>query len=124
MARTENPDLSACADSGRSYQYGDIAVKLLQVMVGNEAASTEFDVGQVAAAHLVVQRVAGEAGQAGGFVDGVGQPPGMRAEARRRSRRPPGRSLRMGARSRLPAWSGLLGVFSGDETAPARGGDD
>ena len=99
-------------------------MELRQVMVGNEAASTELDIGQVAGAHLVVQQVAGEAGQAGGFVDGVGQPPGMRAEARRRSGRPPGRSLRMGARPRLAAWSGLLGVFSGDEAAPARGGDD
>lgn len=53
-------------------------MELLQVMVGNEAASTEFDLGQVAAAHLVVQQVAGEAGQAGGFVDGVGRPAGDR----------------------------------------------
>ena len=44
------------------------------MLAGDEAASADFDVGQVAAAHLVVQQVAGQAGQAGGFVDGVGQP--------------------------------------------------
>ena len=35
-----------------------------------------------------------------------------------------GRFLLMGARPRLPAWSGSLGVFSGDEAAPAGSGDD
>jgi len=45
-------------------------------MAGDEPASADFDVGQFAAAHLVVQQVAGQAGQAGGFVDGVGQPLG------------------------------------------------
>jgi hypothetical protein len=46
------------------------------MVAGDEPASANFDVGQVAAAHLVVQQVAGQASQAGGFVDGVGQPVG------------------------------------------------
>src|ERR1039457_3038857 len=45
-------------------------------MAGDESAPADFDVGQVAAAHFVVQQVAGQAGQARGFVDGVGQPLG------------------------------------------------
>ena len=46
------------------------------MVAGDEAAPADFDVGQVAAAHFVVEQVAGQAGQAGGFVDGVGQPLG------------------------------------------------
>jgi hypothetical protein len=49
---------------------------LLEMVAGDEPASADFDGGQVTAAHLVVQQVAGQAGQAGGFVDGVGQPVG------------------------------------------------
>jgi hypothetical protein len=53
-----------------------VAEELLQVMAGDEPASANLDVGQVTTAHLVVEQVAGQAGQAGGFVDGVGQPCG------------------------------------------------
>jgi len=47
------------------------------VVAGDESASADFHVGQMAAAHLVVQQVAGQAGQPGGFVDGIGQPVGL-----------------------------------------------
>ena len=52
---------------------GDLE-ELLEVLAGDEPASADFDGGEVAAAHLVIEQVAGQAGQAGGFVDGVGQP--------------------------------------------------
>jgi len=41
---------------------------------GDESASAYFHVDQVAAAHLIVKQVTGQAGQAGCFVDGIGQP--------------------------------------------------
>jgi hypothetical protein len=44
------------------------------MLTGDQAAPADFDGGRVAAAHLVVQQVAGQGGQAGGLVDGVGQP--------------------------------------------------
>jgi hypothetical protein len=50
---------------------------LLQVVAGDEPTSADFHVGQIAAAHLVVQQVAGQAGQPGGFLDGIGQPVGL-----------------------------------------------
>jgi len=40
-------------------------------------ASADFFVSQVAAAHLVIQEAARQAGQAGGFIDGIGQPLGL-----------------------------------------------
>ena len=52
---------------------GGIAEELLQVMAGDDPASADFDEEQVAAAHLVVEQVPGQASQAGSFVDGVGQ---------------------------------------------------
>ncbi len=48
----------------------------MQLMAGDEPASADFHVDQVAAAHLVVQQVAGQASQLGSPVDGVGQPLG------------------------------------------------
>jgi hypothetical protein len=50
------------------------------VTAGNASASADFDVGQVAAAHLVVQQVAGQASQAGGFIDGISQPDILRLQ--------------------------------------------
>jgi hypothetical protein len=41
------------------------------VLAGDHAAPADFEVGQVAAAHLVVEKVAGQAGQPGGLVDGT-----------------------------------------------------
>jgi hypothetical protein len=76
VARTENPGRSARPRSVRSCLHGSIAEELLQVMAGDESASADFDVGQVAATHLVVKQVAGQAGQSGGFIDGVGQSSG------------------------------------------------
>src|SRR5438552_8498400 len=57
------------------------AEELLQMLTGDQAASADLDVGQVAAAHLVVEQVAGQAGQPGGLIDGVGQPPAVRVLA-------------------------------------------
>ena len=51
------------------------------MLAGDQAAPADLDVGQVAAAHLVVEQVAGQAGQAGGLIDGVGQPPAGRVLA-------------------------------------------
>ena len=48
------------------------------MLAGDQAATADLDAGQVAAAHLVVQQVAGEARQAGGLIDGVGQPTAVR----------------------------------------------
>ena len=58
----------------RSCLGGYITEELLQVMTGDKAAPAYFHVGQVAVSHLVVKQVAGQTGQAGGFVDGIGQP--------------------------------------------------
>jgi hypothetical protein len=41
---------------------------------GDEPPTADLDVGQVAGAHLVVQQVAGQAGQRGCLIDGLGQP--------------------------------------------------
>ena len=60
---------------------GSDAEELVQVLAGDQAAPADFDVGQVAAAHLVVEQVAGQSGQAGGLVDGVGQPAARRVLA-------------------------------------------
>jgi hypothetical protein len=49
------------------------------VLVGDQAPPADFDVGQVAATHLVVEQIAGQASQEGGLVDGLGQPPTGRA---------------------------------------------
>jgi len=57
---------------------GGVARELLQVVAGDEPASADLDAGQVAAANLVIQQVAGQAGQAGGIVGGAAQPPGGR----------------------------------------------
>ena len=63
---------------------GGDAEELLQVLEGDQPPPADLDVGQVAAAHLVVQQVAGQAGQAGGLIDGVGQPTAVRVLAGRR----------------------------------------
>ena len=60
---------------------GGDAEELVQVLAGDQPPPADFDVGQVAAAHLVVEQVAGQAGQAGGLVDGVGEPPAGRVLA-------------------------------------------
>ena len=57
--------------------------ELPQVLTGDQAPPADLDVGQVAAAHLVVEQVAGQAGQAGSLTDGVGQPPAVRVLAGR-----------------------------------------
>ena len=51
------------------------------MLAGDQAPPADLDVGQVAAAHLVVEQVAGQAGQAGGLIDGVGQPAARRVLA-------------------------------------------
>ena len=51
------------------------------MLAGDQLTPADFDVGQVAAAHLVVEQVAGQSGQAGGLVDGVGQPAARRVLA-------------------------------------------
>ena len=43
------------------------------MMAGDEPMSADFHIGQVAAAHFVVQQVAEQAGQAGSFINGVGK---------------------------------------------------
>ena len=58
------------------------------MLAGDEPPPADLDVGQVAAAHLVIEQVAGQPGQPGGLIDGVGQPFGG-------------------------AWSGLDGFSSG-----------
>ena len=62
---------------------GGDAEELLQVLEGDQAVPADLDVGQVAAAHLVVEQVAGQAGQASGLIDGVGQLPARRVLAGR-----------------------------------------
>jgi hypothetical protein len=57
------------------------AEELLQVLAGDQAAPADLDGGQVAAAHLVVEQVAGQAGQADGLIDGAGQPSAVRVLA-------------------------------------------
>ena len=42
-----------------------------------EPPPADLDVGQLPAPHLVIEQVAGQPGQPGGLVDGVGQPPGV-----------------------------------------------
>ena len=44
-------------------------------------ASADLDVGQIAAAHLVIEQVAGGAGQAGGLIGGAGKPPAVHVPA-------------------------------------------
>ena len=58
------------------------------MLAGDEPPPADLDVGQVAAAHLVIEQVAGQPGQPGGLIDGIGQPLGG-------------------------AWSGLYGLRSG-----------
>ena len=42
---------------GKSGRLGGEAEKLLQVLAGDEAPPADLDVGQVAAAHLVMRRI-------------------------------------------------------------------
>jgi hypothetical protein len=58
----------------------------------------DLDVGQVAAAHLVVQQVTGQAGEPDGFTDRVGQPLGW---VRRR----------LAGLGRYPATDSMLGCL-------------
>ena len=85
---------------------GGDAEELLQVLAGDQASPANLDVGQVAAAHLVVEQVTGQAGQAGGLVDGVGQPPRMRVLAGSASRSGSGSRVRAGPASRSSAREG------------------
>ena len=57
----------AAAGAGRGSSgrcVGGDGEELLEVLAGDQAPSADLDVGQVAVAHLVVQQVAGETGQA------------------------------------------------------------
>src|SRR6266567_5222729 len=57
---------------------GGDAEELVQVLAGDQPSPADFDVGEVAASHLAVEQVAGQASQPDGLVDGVGQPPARR----------------------------------------------
>src|SRR6516225_215518 len=65
-------------DAAGSAGAGGDGEELLEVLASDEAPSADLPVGQVAYAHLVVEQVAGQAGQASRLVDGVGQPFGCR----------------------------------------------
>src|SRR5215472_18048748 len=45
-----------------------------EMLTGDDAASADLEVGQLAGANLVIQQVAGEAGDCRGLIDAVGQP--------------------------------------------------
>ena len=60
---------------------GGHAGELRQVLAGDQAPPAGLDIRQVAEAHLVIQQVAGQAGQPGGLMDGAGQPPTVRVPA-------------------------------------------
>ena len=49
----------AAAGNGRSGRLGGDAEELLQVLAGDEPPPADLDVGQVPAAHLVIEQVAG-----------------------------------------------------------------
>jgi hypothetical protein len=66
---------------GRSVCRGD-REELLEVLARDQAAPADLEIGQVPAAHLVVEQVAGQAGESGGLIDGVGQPLGRRLYSR------------------------------------------
>jgi len=53
---------------------GRDAQKLLEMLAGDDAAPADLGIRQVPAAHLVVEQVARQSGQAGGLVNGIGQP--------------------------------------------------
>ena len=65
------------------------------MLAGDQPTPADLDVGQVAAAHLVIEQVAGQPGLAGGLIDGVGE-------------------------SFAEAWSGLDGFRSGRAGATPR----
>ena len=44
------------------------------MLTGDQAPPADLDGGQVAAAHLVVEQVAGQARQPGGLINGIGEP--------------------------------------------------
>jgi hypothetical protein len=56
--------------------------ELLEVLAGDQAPSADLEELEVPLPHLVIQQVAGQAGQAGGLVDGVRQPLGRQARFR------------------------------------------
>ena len=74
------------------------------MLAGYEPPPADLDGGQVAAAHLVVEQVAGQAGQAGGLIDGVGQPPAVRILAG-------GRGVVVAERRRIRDARGHIGRF-------------
>ena len=53
---------------------GGEAEELLQVLAGDEPPPADLDVGQIAAAHLVIEQVSEQSGQSGGLIDGISQP--------------------------------------------------
>jgi hypothetical protein len=50
------------------------AEELRQVLVGDQLPSVDVEMGQIAKAHLLMEQAAGWTGQAGGLIDGGGQP--------------------------------------------------
>ena len=72
LAKLKDPVTAQLAGTAANPQRRGIFEELLQVVTGDEPATADFDIGQVAATHLVVQPVSGKAGEPGGFVDGEG----------------------------------------------------
>ncbi len=62
LAKLKRPVAAQFAGAVAGCLRGSISEELLQVVAGNESAAADFDVGEVAVAHLVVQQVAGQAG--------------------------------------------------------------
>jgi hypothetical protein len=54
---------------------------LLQVAAGDQAPSADLGPGQIATAHLAIQKVAGWTGQEGGLTGGAGKPPAVHVPA-------------------------------------------
>jgi hypothetical protein len=53
---------------------GSDAEELRQVLAGDQLPSVDLETGQIAKAHLLMEQAAGWTGQAGGLIDGGGQP--------------------------------------------------